>query len=136
MAITTKGARKSKQELMAASKASHRGDRGSPDRSDNNIGALRLASFFPDALPMHVPARLYREEMTSAGIPAVIEYGTPCEVILSCEAVLEFGEQVRLTSRSCSLAAQARVIAVQFGDSERAFAVRFTAGAENWIIKE
>jgi hypothetical protein len=128
MAITTKRAQKRKQEVMPAGKASPRGD-------DNN-GALRLASFFPDALPMHVPARLYREKMASAGIPVVIEYGTPCEVILSCEAMLEFGESVRLTSRSCSLAAQAQVIAVQFGGSEPAVAVRFTAGAENWIIKE
>jgi hypothetical protein len=135
MAITTKRVRQSKQAI-AVSKASQRGDGVSLDRSDNNGGTLRLASFFPDALPMHVPARLYREELASTGIPVVIEYGTPREVILSCEAVLEFGESVRLTSRRCSLAANARVIAVQFGGSEPAFAVRFTAGAENWIIKE
>src|SRR5262249_35029160 len=133
MAITTKRERKSKQALMAASKTTESGDGVS---LNPNVGALRLASFFPAALPMYVPARLYREEFASTGIPVVIEYGTPCEVILTCDAVLEFGESVRLTSPSCSLAAQARVIAVQVDGSEPAFAVRFTAGAENWIIKE
>jgi hypothetical protein len=103
--------------------------------SNGCSGAARLAEFFPGALPMHVPATVGRAE-EEAQIPALIEFGTAKEVIVTCRVPLEIGESLRISSPNCSLKATAKVVALQVGTENYALAVRFTAGAENWIIQE
>jgi len=104
---------------------------------NTGTGAARLAEFFPGALPMHVPAvvKWGRVEEESQ-IQAVIEFGTAKEVIVTCGALFEIGESLRISSPSCSLKATAKVVALQVGTDNYALAIRFTGGAENWIIQE
>ena len=84
---------------------------------------------------MHVPATVGREG-TAQEIEALIEFGTPREVIVTCGVPLEIGESVRIASPNCSLGATAKVVALQVGNESYALAMRFTGGAENWIIQE
>ena len=100
-------------------------------------GAARLAEFFPGALAMHVPATVEQDSAEGKSqIQALIEFGTAKEVIVTCDVPLEIGESLRISSASCSLKATAKVVALQVGTENYALAVRFTAGAENWIIQE
>jgi|SRR5262249_37206923 len=98
--------------------------------------AARLAEFFPGALPMHVPATVERGHGEDVEIQALIEFGTAKEVIITCGVALEIGESLRISSPNCSLKASAKVVALQVGIENYALAIRFTAGAENWIIQE
>jgi hypothetical protein len=84
---------------------------------------------------MHVPATVGRERAADE-IQALIEFGTPREVIVSCDVPLEIGESLRILSPNCSLKATAKVVALQVGNGSYALAMRFTGGAENWIIQE
>src|SRR5215813_9224503 len=60
--------------------------------------ASRLAEFFPGALPMHVPAKVARSWADrESEIQAVIEFGTPHEVIVTCNVPLEIGESLRIS---------------------------------------
>jgi hypothetical protein len=108
---------------------------GASFRGNSSSGASRLAEFFSGALPMHVPTTLGREG-TAQEIEALIEFGTPREVIVTCGVPLEIGESVRIASPNCSLEATAKVVALQVGNESYALAMRFTGGAENWIIQE
>jgi hypothetical protein len=105
--------------------------------SNSGSGAARLAEFFPGALAMHVPATVERDSVEDESqIQALIEFGTAKEVIVTCSVPLEIGESLRISSPNCSLKATAKVVALQVGAENYALAVRFTAGAENWIIQE
>ena len=104
---------------------------------ESGSGAARLAEFFPGALAMHVPAAVKRRRADEESeIQALIEFGTAKEVIVTCGVPLEIGESVKISSPNCSLKATARVVALQVGSDNYALAIRFTGGAENWIIQE
>jgi len=104
---------------------------------NSRSGAARLSEFFPGALAMHVPATVERDcGQDKSQIQALIEFGTAKEVIVTCSVPLEIGEMLRISSANCSLNAMAKVVALQVGTENYALAVRFTAGAENWIIQE
>lgn len=110
---------------------------GASFEKDSGSGAARLAEFFPGALPMHVPATVGRRRADEQSeIQALIEFGTPREVIVTCAVPLEIGESLRISSPNCSLKATAKVVALQVGNENYALAMRFTGGAENWIIQE
>ena len=109
---------------------------GSFERNGDS-GASRLAEFFPGALPMHVPATVGRRRADQESeIQALIEFGTAREVIVTCGVPLEIGESLRISSPNCSLKATGKVVALQVGNENYALAMRFTGGAENWIIQE
>ena len=86
---------------------------------------------------MHLPATVARQQVEhESEIAAVIEFGTAREVIFSCGTRFEIGESLRISSPSCSLKANAKVVAIQVGNENYALAVRFVGRAENWIIQE
>jgi len=110
---------------------------GSSFERNSGSAASRLAEFFPGALPMHVPAMVGRRRADQESeIQALIEFGTAREVIVTCGVPLEIGELLRISSPNCSLKATAKVVALQVGNENYALAMRFTGGAENWIIQE
>lgn len=110
---------------------------GASFQKNDGSCASRLAEFFPGALPMHVPAKVARGWADQESeIQAMIEFGTPHEVIITCNVPLEIGESLRISSPNCSLKATAKVVALQVGNENYALAMRFTGGAENWIIQE
>ena len=117
--------------------AKKRGPNKAADSSNEGSGAARLAEFFPGALAMHVPATVeWGQHAEKSQVHALIEFGTAKEVIVTCSVPLEIGESLRISSPNCSLKATAKVVALQVGAENYALAVRFTGGAENWIIQE
>lgn len=125
MAMSFKGVVADDQRSSSASSA-----------GNSSSGASRLAEFFPGALPMHVPATVGGEGVDPTEIQALIEFGTPREVIVTCGVPFEIGESLSISSPNCSLKARVKVVAMQVGNESYALAMRFTGGAENWIIQE
>jgi hypothetical protein len=119
----------------------------------------RLAKFFPEATPVRIPIKLSRSHTNgnpngngngdgngnaSARQPenenvffqdAVIEFGTPREVLFVVNHPLEFADRVLLESSDGSLRAEASVVAVQYHTERTAVAVRFLQNVPNWIVK-
>lgn len=96
----------------------------------------KLAKYFPDATPVRIPV-----EVTSGGghqrltERAVIEFGTPREVLFSTNLPLEFADKIRLRNSDGSLDVDAWVVAVQCHDGKVAVAARFAKDVINWIVK-
>jgi len=95
----------------------------------------RLAEFVPGAVPVRVPVKVAvngNEAMTET---ALIEYGTPQEVLFASSLALEFADYVSLENSDGSFKAEARIVAVHSHDGQLAVAARFTRNIANWIIK-
>jgi len=114
----------------------HYGDKAAAIENTGS-GAARLAEFFPGVILMHVSAVVKRGRAEEEHyIESLIEFGTAKEVIVTCGVPLEIGEPLSISSPNCSLKATAKVMALQVGTDKYALAIRFTGGAENWIIQE
>jgi hypothetical protein len=96
----------------------------------------KLAQFFPNATPVHIPVRLTR---IGGGQPfsetTVIEFGTPHEVLFASTLPLEFADKLRLQNTDGSLDTEACVVALQYNTGRTAVAARFVRDVSNWIIK-
>src|SRR5580704_10110047 len=100
-----------------------------------------LARFFPEAAPVRIPVQLFRTG-TADGTPAtslsestVIEFGTPREVMFSCNTLLEFADVLRLRTADGSFDIEASVVAVQYHPGYTIVAARFLKDVPNWIVK-
>ena len=97
----------------------------------------KLAKFFPQATPVHIPVNLtwdanhadVRTENT------VIEFGTPSEVLFASKLPLEFADKVRVHNTDGSFDVEACVVALQYAGERTAVAARFTQQVMNWIVK-
>ena len=97
----------------------------------------RLAKFFPNATPIHLPVRLTRAANGSTPFSesTVIEFGTPHEVLFASTLPLEFADKLYLQNSDGSLDIEACVVALQYNGRRTAVAARFTREVSNWIIK-
>ncbi len=92
----------------------------------------RLAQFFPNASPVHLPVQVTG---LTGSAETVLEYGTARDVLFACGLLLEFGEHVRVRNADGSFDAEAVVVALQYHGAETAVAARFTGEVANWIVK-
>jgi hypothetical protein len=97
----------------------------------------RLARFFPQATPVRIPIKLSRGEGKERAFfaEAVIEFGTPREVLFALNRPLEFADRVLLENADGSLRAEASVVAVQYHAEFTVVAARFLKDVPNWIVK-
>jgi hypothetical protein len=98
----------------------------------------KLARFFPEAVPVHIPVRVTR--MGANGVSAlsenaVIQFGTPREVLFASGLPLDFEDKIRLENSDGSLDTEAEIVAMQLHDGNAAVAARFLRDVTNWIIK-
>ena len=98
-----------------------------------------LARFFPDATPLRMSVQIARvveaAETPDFSESAVIEYGTPREVLFACKTPLDFADDIRLRNSDGSLDEEARVVAVQYHPGKILVAARFRRDVPNWIVK-
>jgi hypothetical protein len=115
-------------------------------RSAQNASIVAgLARFFPEATPVRIPIQLARslqaDDSTSDSTAAnftestVIEFGTPREVLFSCNTPLEFADVLHLRNSDGSLDIEASVVAVQYHPGQTIVAARFLRDVPNWIVK-
>ena len=95
----------------------------------------KLAKFFPDAVPVHIPVCVSgRTDGSTISENTVIEYGTPREVLFACKLPLEFAAKIRVRNSDGSLDADAWVAAIQYHEGSVAVAARFARNVANWIV--
>jgi hypothetical protein len=115
-------------------------------RSAQNASIVAgLARFFPEATPVRIPIQLARSlqaddsksDSTAANFTesTVIEFGTPREVLFSCNTPLEFADVLHLRNSDGSLDIEASVVAVQYHPGQTIVAARFLRDVPNWIVK-
>jgi hypothetical protein len=92
----------------------------------------KLARFFPEAVPVHLPVRVTRGALSEN---AVIQFGTPREALFASGLALDFEDKVRLENSDGSLNTEAEIVAMQLHDGNAAVAARFLGDVTNWIIK-
>jgi hypothetical protein len=98
----------------------------------------KLARFFPEAVPVRIPVRVTRIGANGVAAPsenAVIQFGTPQEVLFASGLTLDFVDKVRLENSDGSLDTEAEIVAMQFQNGNIAVAARFLGDVTNWIIK-
>jgi hypothetical protein len=97
----------------------------------------KLAQLFPAVSAVRLPVRVISMGAGKTRLEenAVIEFGTPQEVLFASNLPLEFEDRVRVVNSDGSFDAIAAVIAVRYDDGRRAVAVRFIGQVQNWIIK-
>lgn len=96
----------------------------------------KLAQFFPESTPVRIPVRITAMARgRKLAEQAVLEYGTPTEVLFASSLPLEFDDLVHLENADQSLEADATVVAVQYHNGRMAVAVRFARRVPNWIIQ-
>jgi hypothetical protein len=98
----------------------------------------RLARFFPEAVPVRIPVRVTRMAAHGGAVPAenaVIQFGTPQEVLFASGLPLDFEDKIRLENSDGSLDTEAQIVAMQFHRGNTAVAARFLKDVTNWIIK-
>ena len=98
----------------------------------------RLAQFFPDATPVHIPVHVTGK--TISGRPfsekTTVEFGTPREVIFGSHLPLEFADTLRLENSDNTLSTEVSVVAIHYFDGNTtAVAARFVGDVSNWIVK-
>jgi hypothetical protein len=98
---------------------------------------VKLAKFFPDALPVRIPVRLTRlaAQGGEASESTTIEFGTTREALFASKLPLEFADRLRLQNSDGTLNVEACVVAVQYNTGKTAVAARFTQDIPNWIVK-
>jgi hypothetical protein len=123
-----------RKELSNESGAIQGGAASAPGRE---TGLDQLAQFFSDVTPLRLPvqvtALLKGGRMLKEN--ALIEFGTPREVLFASALPLEFEDRVRLENSDGSLDAEASVVAVRYHEGHRAVAARFSTKVANWIIQ-
>jgi hypothetical protein len=98
----------------------------------------KLARFFPEAVPIHIPVRVTRKGADGVSIfseNAVIQFGTPREVLFASGLPLDFEDKIRLENSDGSLDTEAEIVAMQLHNGNAAVAARFLRDVTNWIIK-
>lgn len=97
----------------------------------------RLARFFPEAVPVHIPVEIRRAGRSgnSSGEKTVIQFGTPGGILFASSLPLQFEDRVRVMNADGSLDASAEIVAVQFHNRRTVVAARFLDAVPNWIIK-
>jgi len=98
----------------------------------------RLARFFPEAVPVRIPVRVTRMGAVGEAAlaeSAVIQFGTPQEVLFASGLPLDFEDKIRLENSDGSLDTEAQIVAMQFHNGNTAVAARFLRDVTNWIIK-
>lgn len=93
---------------------------------------VKLARFFPEAVPVHIPVRVTRGALAEN---AVIEFGTQREVLFASGLPLDFVDKVRLENSDGSLNTEAEIVAMQLQNGNAAVAARFLGDVTNWIVK-
>jgi hypothetical protein len=114
-----------------------------PSRAAQTGTVADLARFFPDATPVRIPIQFTRRGNSSdaegagpgAQESAIIEFGTPREVLFACATPLEFADILHLRNSDGSLDAEASVVAVQYHSGATVVAARFLKSVSNWIVK-
>lgn len=111
-------------------------------RSTQNASIVAgLARFFPEATPVRIPVKLARSLQADDSIAAdfsestIIEFGTPREVLFSCNTPLEFADVLHLRNSDGSLDIEVSVVAVQYHPGQTIVAARFLREVPNWIVK-
>ena len=97
----------------------------------------KLAKFFPEATPVHIPVHLtlHADKAHVRTERTIIEFGTSREVLFTSSLPLEFADKLRLHNADGSLDVKACVVALQYAGQGTAVAARFTHEVSNWIIK-
>lgn len=123
--------------------------------------AARLASLFPEAVPMRMPVRVFHlnvdesmaglapqqrlaisgpgenHVLTASGSEeTVIQFGTDREVIFVSALGLDFEDRVRVENADGSLNVEATVVAMHVANGQTAVAARFASAVKNWIIQK
>jgi hypothetical protein len=97
---------------------------------------VKLAKFFPEAMPVRIPVRLTRlaadNEVSES---TTIEFATTREALLASKLPLEFADRLRLQNSDGTLNVEACVVAVQYNTGKTAVAARFNQDIPNWIVK-
>jgi hypothetical protein len=96
---------------------------------------VKLAKFFPEAMPVRIPVRLTRLVGDEVSESTTIEFGTTREALFASKLPLEFADRLRLQNSDGTLNAEACVVAVQYNTGKTAVAARFTQDIPNWIVK-
>jgi hypothetical protein len=96
---------------------------------------VKLAKFFPEALPVRIPVRLTRLVGQELSESTTIEFGTTREALFASKLPLEFADRLRLQNSDGSLNVEACVVAVQYNTGKTAVAARFAQDIPNWIVK-
>ena len=96
---------------------------------------VKLAKFFPEALPVRIPVRLTRLVGDQLSESTTIEFGTTREALFASKLPLEFADRLRLQNSDGTLNVEACVVAVQYNTGKTAVAARFVEDIPNWIIK-
>jgi hypothetical protein len=97
----------------------------------------KLAEFFPQAIAVRIPVQVSRTSgnPVAAAENAVIEFGTPQEVLFASALPLDFEDRLHLENSDGSLRIEAEVVAMQLHQGKTAVAARFLKNVPNWIIK-
>lgn len=98
----------------------------------------KLARFFPEAVPVHIPVRVTRMGAKGTATPAentIIQFGTPQEVLFASGLPLDFEDKIRVENSDGSLETEAEIVALQLHNGDTAVAARFLRDVTNWIIK-
>jgi hypothetical protein len=99
---------------------------------------LQLARFFPEALAMHIPIQVtaLRGAGTRMHEASVLEFGGAQHAIFLSSLPLEFDDRIRLQRDSQGSAeTDARVVAVQYHEGQKAVAVKFISGPCDWATQ-
>jgi hypothetical protein len=97
----------------------------------------KLAKFFPEATPVHIPVSLTwgADKAAIRTETTIIEFGTPREVLFASTLPLEFADKLRVHNSDGSFDVEACVVALQYANERTAVAARFTQQVMNWIVK-
>lgn len=112
---------------------------GPAPSADSVTFVQRLAQFFADASPVHIPVRITGKTISGKEFSekTTVEFGTPREVIFASHLPLEFADTLRLENGDGSLSAEVSVVAIHYFDGNTsAVAARFISDVPNWIVKE
>ena len=120
-----------KQAFVASSSAGESFSAGKSVSADESWVA-KLARFFPEAVPVHLPVRVTRGALSEN---AVVQFGTPREVLFASGLALDFEDKICLENSDGSLNTQAEIVAMQLYEGHTAVAARFLGDVTNWIIK-
>jgi hypothetical protein len=108
-----------------------------PDQDYEKGCAQQLARFFPQAAAVRIPVQVtaLRGGRTKLREATTLEFGAADFAIFLSTLPLEFDDRVRLERDRKGRAVEATVIAVQYHESRKAVAVKFTQGPCDWVTQ-
>ena len=100
--------------------------------------AQQLAQFFPQASAVRIPVQVIsrRGGATNLHEATIVEFSSASHAIFLSTLPLEFGDRVRLEVRPEGNHAEATVDAVQYHEGQKAVAVRFVNGSQDWVVRQ